>query len=273
LTATATPAANARSGNGLPSSTLRYLSTSGVADPGADAAAPQAQCPGGSTIIGGGGGFENPHASGHIFSSLPTRTGQRYLFDWVSEVHNAGASQEAIINTAICLKSGRLSVEGLAAATSGVPPTDQERLSGSIDCDDGELLGFGLGWSGSGTDVTLDVLGPISYGDVNYLASNNSGEPRGLGTFHACSLFFDITRVIRRWEYIYPGETRALRARCPRGTKVTGGGSATPGLKLASRPYDGGDKGKAPDDGWAARTHYEGDLRTKHVVQAICLKV
>jgi hypothetical protein len=59
----------------------------------------------------------------------------------------------------------------------------------------------------------------------------------------------------------YPSQSEALRtlsAPCPRGTHVWGGGHYNTGgfseaLPRHSYPYDGGDRGKSPDDGWKAQ--------------------
>jgi len=134
------------------------------------------------------------------------------------------------------------------------------------------MLGFGLGWEGPGAYVSIDATGPLSYAGVSYVASEDVEEERDFSVFTSC-IAIGNTRLVRRYRLIHGGETQAQRAPCPRGTKVTGGGSGTFGPKPVSRPYDGGDRKHVPDDGWLVKTSYDQTSSTWHVVQAVCLKV
>ena len=71
----------------------------------------------------------------------------------------------------------------------------------------------------------------------------------------------------------------SVTVRCPNGTEVVGGGAVATGLPAsnsgfvkASRPFDGGDRGRRPDEGWTAG-FYNGSLGTGvGRVTAICLR-
>jgi hypothetical protein len=61
-------------------------------------------------------------------------------------------------------------------------------------------------------------------------------------------------------------------AKCPRGTHVSGGGAGADnggGDVNESTPYDSGDDGSAPDDGWAAYFNDTGNVANMRVY-AIC---
>jgi len=71
-----------------------------------------------------------------------------------------------------------------------------------------------------------------------------------------------------------PGKPRTFKAVCPGRTQVLGGGHYNVGgygdvIGAHSYPYDSADKGKAPDDGWAAQLRGFGE-KFKAKVYAIC---
>jgi hypothetical protein len=69
-------------------------------------------------------------------------------------------------------------------------------------------------------------------------------------------------------------ERGVLKQRCPRRTRVVGGGlQAFSGINLlaATIPYDAGDDDKAPDDGWKARFQSGAD-DNEVTLHAICLR-
>ena len=70
-------------------------------------------------------------------------------------------------------------------------------------------------------------------------------------------------------------EYLTVKAKCPRGTHVTGGGEVNDGgfgeLNIVhTYPVDRGDPGSSPDDGWAVLLHNQGSHSGK--VHAICTK-
>src|SRR5262245_66045736 len=69
----------------------------------------------------------------------------------------------------------------------------------------------------------------------------------------------DTIRYVRHGFQTEPGQAyMTVKAMCPRGTHVTGGG-VSDGADFGqltivhTYPVDGPDRGKAPDDGWAVR--------------------
>jgi hypothetical protein len=66
-------------------------------------------------------------------------------------------------------------------------------------------------------------------------------------------------------------ETGGLRAACPPGTHVVGGGVNADGNRInASYPFDSRDAGDAPDDGWQARVRNYSGSRSRLAVHAVC---
>jgi hypothetical protein len=75
---------------------------------------------------------------------------------------------------------------------------------------------------------------------------------------------------------ILPSQNRTFGEACPRGTHVLGGGHFNTGsfgtvVPFHSHPYDGGDDGRAPDDGWKVDAGLSGSASAvKVTVYAIC---
>jgi hypothetical protein len=70
-------------------------------------------------------------------------------------------------------------------------------------------------------------------------------------------------------------KTRTATALCPAGTHVTGGGASLGGAATESRivssyPFDGGDPGTAPDDGWKVQAFNESGPDKRLTVFAAC---
>jgi hypothetical protein len=76
-----------------------------------------------------------------------------------------------------------------------------------------------------------------------------------------------------------PDKQTPIKAACPKGTHVLGGGelaeSAFPGAQrlVATAPYDSKDGGKAPDDGWRVRIDTLGQAGDHATAYAICTEV
>lgn len=104
-------------------------------------------------------------------------------------------------------------------------------------------------------------------------AANNAGDPKPLSVTGVCS-GGRLTYASRRGT-AEPASARQLTARCPAGTRVTGGGARLGGpialLWLnSSYPIDAGDGDTKPDDGWRARGYNNSGLAEAMKVFAIC---
>jgi hypothetical protein len=81
-------------------------------------------------------------------------------------------------------------------------------------------------------------------------------------------------RYVYKTKVVWPGTTAKVKAKCPKGFRVGGGGSHGFFTRLvASVPFDNKDKRKAPDNGWRVSVHNSsgGDPRAL-LAHAICLK-
>ena len=102
---------------------------------------------------------------------------------------------------------------------------------------------------------------------------NLGGAAKTLKGFAVCARPRGIVRKTKVRVAPLELTSMTLKAPCPRGSSVLGGGFDTnynDGRIRASAPYDGGDRGQTPDDGWQARA-LVGDTR-EFQVTAICQK-
>src|SRR5687768_1001022 len=83
---------------------------------------------------------------------------------------------------------------------------------------------------------------------------------------------------ITRSAKVGPGISRAaLKAPCPRRTRVISGGVVLDGAKgagslVSSYPYDNRDRGRTPDDGWVGIVNNESSLTTRMYTHAVCVR-
>jgi hypothetical protein len=100
---------------------------------------------------------------------------------------------------------------------------------------------------------------------------NISGPEKTAQVFAMCTAKRVKEEQARR--SIPPGASRARRTTCPKGTRVTGGGPVpTFGVRIvSSHPFDGRDRDRVPDDGWAARARNLMSFRGAVFVDANCL--
>ena len=70
------------------------------------------------------------------------------------------------------------------------------------------------------------------------------------------------------------GESKTVKVPCPRAMHVWGGGAASDSQYRDATyngiPYDGDDKGKAPDDGWRARVTNKSGEKLPIIGEAVC---
>jgi hypothetical protein len=127
-----------------------------------------------------------------------------------------------------------------------------------VSCLDGSRpVAGGIDLEGSATTSRMGSTYPAKEGDLRMWRS--AGHNLGAGSMDMS--FFAVCREVqprlstfRRADRPFPvDKRRTVRAACPDGFRVTGGGvHAVNPLVSASAPYDGRDADAHPDDGWKA---------------------
>ena len=132
-------------------------------------------------------------------------------------------------------------------------------------CPDGQrITGGGAAFDGDTSNAELTMIGPDTV-SPEVSAKNGfgaQGSISGLGqtlkTFAICTKAggLKLKSKAQKSGTPLPGDLVTAKSKCPRGTSVLGGGlkaETTPEVLLVSAPYDSGDDGNAPDDGWTIR--------------------
>ena len=158
---------------------------------------------------------------------------------------------------------------------------------GSAGCPSGTfLVGGGAELSGSPAEQRLTGTGPFrpNAEGGNYWAAgiwNASGSPKPIDVIAVCRQQRPAYRS--NAAKVAVGHARTVGLRCPDGTDVSAGGgyaSGTPGHPTtgegsylnSSFPFDGRDRGDAPDDGWRVRIYNISDTPKAQInVSAICV--
>jgi hypothetical protein len=145
---------------------------------------------------------------------------------------------------------------GDLAVGGGVDIVDPEVTPGVPD---GAMMG----------DTHPDVEGDASVWRSS--AVNGTGDPLVMTFFAICSES-DGVRSKTNKTRIPPGSKAKVRAGCPRGSVVAGGGIQTDGAALASIGYDDADRDERPDDGWKASAYNAGSQPIDLRVHASCVR-
>lgn len=144
--------------------------------------------------------------------------------------------------------------------------------NGIVLCPDGTRISGG-GFTQPAFAGELNDSSPIGKAgwDVN-VRFNPSGT---MDTFAMCSK--GARKFVTETGEIEANETGKLKASCTGGRHVIGGGAAIFGPIADARlnssyPYDSGDRGKKPDDGWKARGVNLSGAELSFAVTVICAK-
>jgi hypothetical protein len=243
--------------------------------PMTDAANAKAKCPNGSEPTGGGTSVTGDAANSYVSTSAPTKTG------WASAGWHQNVPAAKVTSWGICTErksqvhvvSDEVNVAGGSAGEASLSCGHNAVVSGgarpetrseefwlnktspldSPDADNKNDLWRTTIWHQSGFFPPIDVSIDAVCGDF----SNPLYEVKGVA-FSTSTLF-------------------ELTATCPAKKTVIGGGvdaaGASPSLfhVSATAPADSGDKGKVPDDGWAASVSNPTGAEMDVVVYATCV--
>ena len=171
---------------------------------------------------------------------------------------------------------------GITCMTNSTPIPPNQPAAPSVSCPGGTRL---IGAGGDAATVTaegiLASLRPTDGADgdtkpddglVSY-AHNTTGTGRQSVAYAMCAA--GRMRYPARHTGTPSGKQRTLRVPCPSGTKVVSGGFYLSGANSdihlnAFIPYDGGDAGSKPEDGWRTSATNVGAARMQFTAWAFC---
>jgi hypothetical protein len=185
---------------------------------------------------------------------------------------NATVKKRTLTVYAICSQGADMNDQTYKRADSVLGSTTTG-AGFNIDClgPQQEILGGGGGITANPYD-RLSIATPN--GDV--FSYGFTGENPGGRTFSGFSVCLPeanrVVTVVEKTIAVRPFSIGSAKVSCPAGTKVTGGGVGNGSLRhiLTSRPFDGPDADRVPDDGWAMKLANPDDERRDSTVDAIC---
>jgi hypothetical protein len=218
-------------------------------------------CPADRNVSGGGAaiaGQTGESDDADISTLRPADTGDGGSIPddaWIADASNEDNIGHVLTTTAICVKTSKADVsypesEGSVGAGN---------VSGGtfVSCLGGEITGSGLDTNSASPDlVELEALEHSFSGKEAIYTGVGSGYTKeGAGIdYTAFGLCTDAELKHRYESRVIFGPVTTLKAKCPKGTRVLGGGfSRYPTDLLASAPFDGKDGDDAPDDGWRVK--------------------
>jgi hypothetical protein len=182
---------------------------------------------------------------------------------------------------AVCLNTSGLTTS--TASHLDVPGDSQVTVA--TWCEEGHAVGGGLNSYGELNDFVLNGSYPIDSPDdadtvpddgwrgyTHYYGSGDGYE----GAIFSVSCLAGKAPTYRSKTITVPDKEKAYgTVRCPKGERVLGGGIFVTGASseaqvVASAPWDSGDSGKVPEDGWRAGVLSSADEELKMTVHAIC---
>lgn len=177
--------------------------------------------------------------------------------------------------------SGPVTYVTAEISAGGVPEGEDRTLIAG--CPAGTKLA-GLGGSfrggGAGAETILNAVQPADGGDANG-RSDDAVRVRGIavsgpGNIRAQAACTDARpKTASDPEPFPPEQGKTISVPCPKGTYVTGGGGQASGEPEDARlhstsPYDDGDAGSRPDDGWRVRAFNLTEDPLQLTAYAIC---
>ena len=244
--------------------------------PGPKDASAIAICPAGSVDTGGGASVTGKPAGTAISASgavVPTQ--------WSVEGWHTGINpkNETLTAYAICTeKTAKTSsfthIEPVGAGPAGMNATS--------NCPIGHAVGGGVHFSSSGSEWWLNSTSGVDAGDVDELPDDGwvawvehlTGPPANMFVDTIC--MEGKLPVYREKAKETKKKQAKVRALCPDGKSVTGGGAfaslATDDAHVvASNPIDSKkDADSVPDDGWKAKYHNAATEKQRFTASVVC---
>lgn len=209
-----------------------------------------ATCPSGTQVVGGGVSVSSSVMKLDVSASDSA-------VKWTGQATNLGPQARSLTVTADCITTSRLPVGTtieVGLATGTVPPVAISTVT--KDCPTSGRLAVGGGFQSSGFVTGSEPAdGSDADGIPNdswKLTIDNTGA-LSTATYAVEVFCIDPTVQVTPFEKTFDASTAAAHSvRCPKGTKVTGGGGDTSDPLRGSAPVKFG--GRKPGTGWKLKT-------------------
>jgi hypothetical protein len=231
-----------------------------------------AQCPSGQHVTGGGVDLSGPFGQAYPRSTIPVGNDGSGFAAWEGQVINGSAARQSLRVTAICKRGTILYYDDNTGPLSGFT-----QFALPVGClTDTQIVGGGAAVTG-GVRMTLTQPSPSNStsNDAWFTYFHVPPSTSGSGLAYAVCASIDRLKYVSKTSRLPGPGVAAQKARCPRRTAVIGGGvqllgSQSEHLVTATHPFDNGDAGKTPEDGWRAKAANTGLTDHKIRAWAIC---
>lgn len=233
---------------------------------------PPADCPAGQEVVGGGGTISGSGLQASLNATAPTNFGGE---GWLAEGTSTGTGRK-VTTFAICTAGDFGWNTGTSPMQPAGDPGGLDSLYMSDGCSSPERAIAGV--AGDGGNVRLVATRPV--GASNWeVQFRNFGATGADGTLtYRCTSDFD-TANRNEAARVRSGESKTVKAKCRSGEAVINGGFASTLSPVAfaeatwatsTRPFDSGDDGKVPEDGWQVKLQNDGEEASRLNVHALC---
>jgi hypothetical protein len=248
----------------IPASTGEPTSARGVAT-----------CPEGWRSVGGGhtisGGAGRGIAAGMKLNDRK----------WYAQAWQVDSAATTLTTYAICMQTNRIGEED---QTEWYAPTGPQSLDQSGSCPGGRVVSGGVTYWGTDTaDFSLNSSYPVDdVSDLDTIRDDGwrgrvhyTGDGQPVAAVYLVCLGGERPTYRQASVTVPAGESAGVRAFCPVGRPVLGGGVRVSGPASAShvinsRPIDTKDSGTVPDDGWRGAATNTSDQDLTLTVHAVC---
>ncbi len=248
-----------------------YVTQSDTVSPGNVLEA--ADCPTGTSIVGGGGamggGLFAAHITGEEIKNFggPPREELTGVLD--------GTSSQPARSIAICLTGAAQSALEYAGGASGVAAESSEERGGGCGIPGSVILGGGTDFPAPADTDRLEGSFPDPPTVWVLQASDFSNTAVSIESNIVCVPSGTLRiRIVSKVVIVRSLKARTVKVSCPSRFHVASGGfsSGPSGVVFSSVPIDRGDRDKAPDEGWAVHLTDQSFAPMAVGAYAVCVK-
>jgi hypothetical protein len=242
-----------------------------------------AYCESTAAVVAGGAAISGTPSASRIGGSAPQDNGDLDAKPddyWVAEAQNLEGGAKEITEYAVCRQSGSGGLHYPSKTVSGIQIGDTIEAKAKCPAASKVIGGGPFGGYGNlSTSTRADGDDHNDKADDAWRVKERSDNG-----YYPTVTVYAVCIDTRRADVTYrseagetkAGDSRTLKADCPAGTAVAGGGFSIKGAAASrfvhsTKPRDSGDGNDVPEDGWQATAVNEGGSKAATKVTAICL--
>lgn len=240
-----------------------------------DGAEAQANCPVGWKAISGGATIKPGATRGLGWNDKAPGSSSR---GWVAEAWQTSAKSTTLRTYGVCLETSLLTVD-----TGSIFSAPGGTVTATASCPEGSIVVGGGGRPiGDTSDWTMNTSHNVDGPDADPVPNDGwrayyhyTGSDGDLLVDAVCVGSVGEPAYRSTSTSVLPRSTKTVKSSCGAGEHVLGGGayingSAASARVAGSRPFDSGDAGTVPDDGWLVTYRNTSDSPLTAEARSIC---